>query len=73
MYNEGISRIGDALDMAVAQDIVEKRGAFYTYNETRLGQGRENARQFLREHPDLALMIENEVRTAKGLSPVQGC
>jgi recombination protein RecA len=72
MYNEGISRTGDALDMAVAQDIVEKRGAFYTYNETRLGQGRENARQFLREHPDLALMIENEVRTAKGLSPVQG-
>ena len=73
MYNEGISRIGDALDMAVAQDIVQKRGAFYAYNETRLGQGRENARQFLREHSDLALMIENEVRTAKGLSPVQGC
>jgi recombination protein RecA len=71
LYNEGISKLGDVLDMAVSQDIVEKRGAFYTYGDTRLGQGRENARQFLREHPDLAAAIEDEVRRTKGLPPVQ--
>jgi len=69
LYNEGISRLGDVLDMAVGQDIVVKRGAFYAYGETRLGQGRENARQFLRERPDLAASIEAEVRRSKGLPP----
>jgi recombination protein RecA len=72
LYNEGISRLGDVLDMAVGQDIVVKRGAFYAYGETRLGQGRENARQFLREHPDLAATIEAEVRRSKGLPPLPG-
>ena len=68
MYNEGISRVGDVLDIAVETGIVEKRGAFYSYGETRLGQGRENTKQFLRDTPSLALEIENKVREAKGLS-----
>jgi recombination protein RecA len=68
MYNEGISRAGDVLDTAVLMDIVEKRGAYYSYGETRLGQGRENAKEFLRSESDLFLEIENEVRRQVGLS-----
>jgi len=67
MYNEGISKVGDVLDIAVQENIIEKRGAFYSYGDIRLGQGRENARQFLRDAPDLLLEIENKVRAAKGL------
>jgi recombination protein RecA len=67
MYNEGISKAGDVLDIAVEMAIVEKRGAFYSYGDTRLGQGRENAKQFLRDTPGLAVEIENKVREAKGL------
>jgi recombination protein RecA len=69
MYNEGISRVGDVLDIAVETGIVEKRGSFYSYGETRLGQGRENVKGFLRENPDLALEIENQVRQMAGLAP----
>jgi len=71
MYNEGISKAGDVLDMAVEAGMVEKRGAFYTYGEVRLGQGRENAKQFLRDTPSLALEIENKVREAKGLPTLE--
>ena len=67
MYNEGISRVGDVLDLAVEVGIVEKRGSYYSYGEERLGQGRENVKQFLRDHPDMTLEIENKVREAKGL------
>ncbi|MCD6553305.1 MAG: DNA recombination/repair protein RecA, partial [Anaerolineae bacterium] len=67
MYNEGISRAGDVLDTAVLMGIVEKRGSYYSYGETRLGQGRENAKEFLRSEPDLFLEIENEVRRQVGL------
>jgi len=67
MYNEGISKAGDVLDMAVQAGIVEKRGSFYSYGETRLGQGRENTKQFLRDNQDLALDIENQVRETKDL------
>jgi recombination protein RecA len=67
MYNEGISKVGDVLDIAVDTGIVDKRGAYYSYGETRLGQGRENVKQFLREDADMALEIENQVREAKGL------
>ena len=70
MYNEGISRAGDVLDIAVEMAIVEKRGAFYSYGDVRLGQGRENAKQFLRDTPDLAVEIENKVREAKELPVV---
>jgi recombination protein RecA len=67
MYNEGISKIGDILDIAVEQDIVDKRGSFYSYGETRLAQGRENAKVFLQENPDMAFEIENKVREQFGL------
>ena len=62
MYNEGISKVGDILDLATELDIVAKRGAFFSYGDIRLGQGRENAKEFLRQNPDLALEIENAVR-----------
>ncbi len=62
MYNEGISKVGDILDLATQLDIVTKRGAFYSYNDMRLGQGRENAKEFLRGNPELATEIESAVR-----------
>ena len=62
MYNEGISREGDVIDLATALDIITKRGAFFSYNDTRLGQGRENAKEFLRQNIDLCDEIENTVR-----------
>jgi recombination protein RecA len=67
MYNEGISRVGDVLDIAVDTGVVEKRGSYYSYGETRLGQGRENVKEFLRDNPDMALDIENQIREAKNL------
>ena len=68
MYNEGISREGDILDMGVEMGIVDKRGSFYSFDETRLGQGRENTKAFLRENPEIALEIENLIREQAGLS-----
>jgi recombination protein RecA len=62
MYNEGISRAGDALDMGVGLGILEKRGAYYSYGETRLGQGRENAKGFLNENGDLLDEITEKIR-----------
>jgi recombination protein RecA len=67
MYNEGISRAGDLLDLAVEHDIVTKRGAFYTFEETRLGQGRENAKQFLMDSPELFWQIDGLMRDQVGL------
>ena len=62
IYGKGISREGDILDLAADVDIVNKSGAWYAYNETRIGQGRENAKQFLRDNPDVCQEIENLVR-----------
>lgn len=62
MYNEGISKYGDILDLATGLDIVNKRGSFYSYGDIRLGQGRENCKDFLRDNPDLASEIELAVR-----------
>jgi recombination protein RecA len=62
MYDEGISKAGDLLDMAVELGVVEKRGSYYYREEESLAQGRENAKQFLREHPDVAVQIEAIVR-----------
>ncbi len=62
MYNEGISKEGDIIDLAAAMDVVTKRGAFFSYGDTRLGQGRENAKEFLRQNIDLCDEIENMVR-----------
>jgi len=67
MYDEGISKIGDVLDLAVEQDIVEKRGSFFSYGDTRLAQGRENAKKFLAENPEMAFEIENKIRQNHGL------
>jgi recombination protein RecA len=63
MYNEGISKAGDALDLATELGIIEKRGSFYSYAEVRLGQGRENAKEFLRSNPDMLEEIEMTVRS----------
>ena len=62
MYNEGISKAGDLLDLATAMEIISKRGSFFNYGELRLGQGRENAKEYLRAHPELATEIEMGVR-----------
>ena len=62
MYGEGISKIGCILDIAVATGIVQKGGAWYSYEEERIGQGRENAKQFLKEHPEILAKVEEEVR-----------
>jgi recombination protein RecA len=62
MYNEGISRVGDILDLATELEIVSKRGSFYSYGDMRLGQGRENSKEFLNQNPDLAEEIELAVR-----------
>jgi recombination protein RecA len=70
MYNEGISKLGDILDLGVEMDIIERRGSYYSYGETRLGQGRENSKQFLRENPDMASEIEQAIRRESGLFPV---
>ncbi len=62
MYNEGISKAGDLLDLATAMEIITKRGSFFNYGELRLGQGRENAKDYLRAHKELASEIEMAVR-----------
>ncbi len=62
MYNEGISKVGDLLDLATEAEIITKRGSFYSYGETRLGQGRENSKEFLRQNPDMAEELEAIVR-----------
>ncbi|NPA06173.1 MAG: recombinase RecA [Chloroflexi bacterium] len=62
LYNQGISKEGDLLDLAVDLGLITKRGSFYSYGDLRLGQGRENAKAFLREHPDLAYEIEMQIR-----------
>ena len=62
MYNEGISKVGDLLDLATEAEIIAKRGSFYSYGETRIGQGRENSKEFLRQNPGMAEEIEAIVR-----------
>lgn len=70
-YGEGISRPGELVDMGVDHNIVGKSGAWYNYGDVRLGQGRENAKTFLRENPDLADEIESKLREALGLPPLE--
>ncbi|MDI6891582.1 MAG: recombinase RecA [Actinomycetota bacterium] len=66
VYGEGISREGDILDLAVNEGVALKSGAWYTYNEERLGQGREGAKQYLKEHPEITSDIEEKVKTKIG-------
>jgi recombination protein RecA len=70
MYDEGISKEGDVLDLGVELDLIEKRGSFYSYSDERLAQGRENAKQALRENPALCLQIENAIRRASGFAEI---
>ncbi len=72
MYNEGISRTGDIIDLGTKLEIIAKRGAFYSFGETRLGQGRENARDFLRQNRELMDEIEGAIRAevAQNLAPL---
>ncbi|EPY6468344.1 MULTISPECIES: recombinase RecA [Clostridium] len=62
MYNEGISKVGNILDVGVREELVEKSGSWFSYKDTRLGQGRENAKQFLKDNMNIALEIENTIR-----------
>ncbi len=72
MYNEGISTVGDLLDLGVEEEIIAKRGAFFSYGDLRLGQGRENAKSFLAENPEIAREIDTQVRSRYGLPVVLG-
>jgi recombination protein RecA len=67
MYNEGISKVGDLLDVGVGMEIIEKRGSFYSYNDQRIAQGRENAKNYLRENPEIAEELEKNIRAAAEL------
>jgi recombination protein RecA len=67
LFGEGISRHGEIIDMGVAAKIVDKSGAWYAYQGEKIGQGRDNAREFLRENPELAIEIENKVRDSLGI------
>ncbi|MEK8046849.1 recombinase RecA [Ideonella margarita] len=67
LYGEGTSREGEIIDLGVAAKIVDKSGAWYAYNGEKIGQGKDNSREFLRENPDLAYEIENKVREAMGV------
>lgn len=71
MYNEGISKEGNLIDIAVKEEIVEKSGAWFSYKESRLGQGRENSKLYLKENPNIALEIENQIRGKYNLKLVK--
>jgi recombination protein RecA len=71
LYGEGISREGDLLDLAVANQIVEKSGSWFSFGNERIGQGRETARQFLREHSDVRDRIDTALRNALGLGKIE--
>ena len=71
VFGKGISKVGDILDLAVANDIVDKSGAWYAYNGNKIGQGRENAKQYLKDNPEICKEIENKVREHYGLQGVE--
>ena len=71
LYGEGISREGEIIDMGVEHKFVDKSGAWYAYNGEKIGQGKDNSRDFLREHPDMAREIENKIREAVGVVAMQ--
>ena len=70
MYNEGISRNGNIVDVGVKENIVQKSGAWFSYGDIRLGQGRENAKNYLKENPEIALEIENKIRAKYDLTVI---
>ena len=72
LYGEGISREGEMIDLGVLYKVIEKSGAWYSYNGERIGQGKDNCREFLKEHQELAAEIEAKIRTNAGVVPVEG-
>jgi recombination protein RecA len=72
LYGQGISREGEVIDMGVEAKVLEKSGSWYAYNGEKIGQGKDNAREFLKENPDLAIEIENKVRAAVGIPLLPG-
>ena len=67
MYGEGVSRVGELIDLGVKAGVVEKSGAWFSYDSQRLGQGRENAKAFLKANPDMSAKIETAIRQNSGL------
>jgi recombination protein RecA len=67
MYGEGISKVGELVDIGVKAGVVEKSGSWYSYKDERIGQGRENAKLFLKQNPGVASEIEDKIRAANGL------
>jgi recombination protein RecA len=67
MYGEGISKMGEIIDLGIKAGVVEKSGSWFSYGDERIGQGRENAKTFLRDHPETAREIEDKIRAAHGL------
>jgi recombination protein RecA len=67
LYGEGISREGEIVDMGATAGVLEKSGSWYAYNGEKIGQGKDNAREFLRENPDIAHEVENKIRAAMGV------
>ncbi len=67
MYGEGISKVGELVDLGVTAGVVEKSGSWFSYNGERIGQGRENAKNFLRQNPDMANAIEATIRSNAGI------
>ena len=67
MYGEGISKTGELIDLGVKAGVVEKSGAWYSYGDERISQGRENAKQFLRDNPEISNAIEDKIRASHGL------
>jgi recombination protein RecA len=72
IYGEGVSKEGDLLDLGVAQNLVEKSGSWFSYKGDRIGQGRENARQFLKDNPDIRKAVDTELRKTLGLVKSEG-
>ncbi|MBA4382300.1 MAG: recombinase RecA [Sideroxydans sp.] len=72
LYGEGISREGEIIELGVQHKLIEKSGAWYAYKGEKIGQGKDNAREYLREHPEVAFEIENKVRAALGVTLLEG-
>jgi recombination protein RecA len=70
MYGEGVSKTGELIDLGEKAGVVEKSGSWYSYDGQRIGQGRENSKTYLREHPEVAQAIENKVRANAGILAV---
>jgi recombination protein RecA len=67
MYGEGISKTGELIDLGVKAGVIEKSGSWYSYGDERIGQGRENAKTFMKDHPETALQVEDKILAAHGL------